>query len=195
MENIDELMKELHLDTHLTLEDIPDIDLYMDQVIQLFEKKFAPTKRNDNEKIVTKTMINNYAKGKLFFPIKNKKYTKEHIMLISMIYQMKSTLSINDIKKALHMLNEKIMVEEEFELGELYQHYLQLAENNVERFVDDNAALNHEVFADLEEQGNPDAAYFQQILLAASFAHMSNLYRRAAEKIIDGMEDAQTKKD
>lgn len=89
MQNIDELLEKLYLDTQLTIEEIPDIDLYMDQVIQLFENKFSQTKRNDEEKILTKTMINNYAKGKLFFPVKNKKYSKEHIMLISMIYQMK----------------------------------------------------------------------------------------------------------
>ena len=63
-------------DAQITLDDLPDIDLYMDQVIQIFENKLEKTKRNQDEKILTKTMINNYAKGKLFFPIKNKKYTK-----------------------------------------------------------------------------------------------------------------------
>ena len=51
-----------------------------------------------DEKVLTKTMINNYAKGKLFIPIKNKKYSKQHIMLINLIYQLKGALSINDIK-------------------------------------------------------------------------------------------------
>ncbi|RDW20905.1 DUF1836 domain-containing protein [Oceanobacillus chungangensis] len=195
MENINELMKELHLDTTLSLKDIPEINLYMDQVIQLFENKFAPTKRNDDEKILTKTMVNNYAKGKLFFPIKNKKYTKEHIMLISMIYQMKSALSINDIKKSLQTLNEKILEEEEFNIEKLYDRYLILAENNVARFLDDSMALNQEIFPDIAEQENIDAEYFQQLLLVASFANMSNLYRRAAEKIIDGMKEPQAKRD
>ena len=43
----------------------------MDQVIQLFESKLSEQKRNDDEKILTKTMINNYAKGKVI--IANKK--------------------------------------------------------------------------------------------------------------------------
>ncbi|AXI09907.1 hypothetical protein CUC15_13650 [Oceanobacillus zhaokaii] len=195
MENINELIKDLHLDTHLLLEDIPDIDLYMDQVIQLFEKKFAPTKRNEDEKILTKTMVNNYAKGRLFFPIKNKKYTKEHIMLISMIYQMKSVLSINDVKNSLQTLNNKLTDEEEFNLDALYENYLELAENNVARFLDDSTALSHKIFMELKDQENPDANYFQQLLLVASFANMSNLYRRAAEKIVDGMNEEQKKKD
>ena len=76
MVNIDKFLDELGLNEHLTLDDIPDIDLYMDQVIQLFEKKYAKTKRDPKDKTLTKTMINNYAKGRLFFPIKNKKYSK-----------------------------------------------------------------------------------------------------------------------
>ena len=73
MEKLDEIIASLGLENQLMLEEIPSIDLYMDQVIQLFENKFSELKRNDEDKILTKTMINNYAKGKLLFPIKNKK--------------------------------------------------------------------------------------------------------------------------
>ncbi|MGA9232145.1 MAG: DUF1836 domain-containing protein, partial [Exiguobacterium oxidotolerans] len=86
------------LDRQLQLDDIPNIDLYMDQVIQLFERTFEATTRTEGETILTKTMINNYAKKKLFFPVTNKKYTKNHLILISLIYQLKGTVSINDIK-------------------------------------------------------------------------------------------------
>ena len=72
MENINQIIEQLGLEASLTLEEIPKIDLYMDQVIQLFESKFNQTKRNEDEKVLTKTMINNYAKGKLIFPIQNK---------------------------------------------------------------------------------------------------------------------------
>lgn len=65
-------MEKLIADNQIQLEDIPQIDLYMDQVIQLFENTFGSTTRNEEEKVLTKTMINNYAKGKLFFPVKNK---------------------------------------------------------------------------------------------------------------------------
>ncbi len=80
----------------------------MDQVIQLFERTFEETTRSTDETILTKTMINNYAKKKLFFPVTNKKYTKEHLILISLIYQLKSSFSINDIKTILAPLNEGI---------------------------------------------------------------------------------------
>lgn len=79
--NFDEKIKQLHLERQLKLEDLPQVDLYMDQVIQLFQNVYGETLRNDSEKVLTKTMINNYSKGKLLFPIQNKKYTNEHLIL------------------------------------------------------------------------------------------------------------------
>ena len=105
--DIIEILNNLSLESNIKLEEVPEIDLYMDQVIQLFESKLSNQKRNDEEKILTKTMINNYAKGKLLLPIKNKKYSKEHIILMSLIYNLKGVLSINDIKLCLDQIINK----------------------------------------------------------------------------------------
>ena len=105
--DIIEILNNLSLESNIKLEEVPEIDLYMDQVIQLFESKLSNQKRNDEEKILTKTMINNYAKGKLLLPIKNKKYSKEHIILMSLIYNLKGALSINDIKLCLDEIINK----------------------------------------------------------------------------------------
>lgn len=157
-------------DRQLQLEDIPNIDLYMDQVIQLFERTFEETTRSADETILTKTMINNYAKKKLFFPVTNKKYTKEHLILISLIYQLKSSFSINDIKTILAPLNEGIE-QDQLDLEGFYRNYLELTERNTARFVTEQDALTASTTDPLE-----------QIL---AMAHMSNLYRRAAERLID----------
>ena len=83
--SIDEIIKKLALTERVEEKDIPEIDLYMDQVIQIFEQKLSNSKRKDSDKVLTKTMINNYAKAKLLMSIKNKKYSKEHLLLMSMI--------------------------------------------------------------------------------------------------------------
>ncbi|GAB3057469.1 DUF1836 domain-containing protein [Virgibacillus ainsalahensis] len=188
MESVEKLINSLNLDNQLSLEDIPDLDLYMDQVIQLFENKFAASKRNEDEKVLTKTMINNYAKGRLFFPIENKKYSKDHLVLISMIYQMKGALSINDVKTTLDQLNTK-MTEDEFDLQQLYQGYLRLSEANVEVFKEDIQKHKKEVKQEVSKLGDNDEAYLEKLLLVAVFTSMSNLYRRAAEKIVDEIAD------
>ena len=59
----------LGLEKTIHPDEIPKLDLYMDQLIQLFENKFKDTLRNDKEKVLTKTMVNKYGKDKLFFPI------------------------------------------------------------------------------------------------------------------------------
>ncbi|MDP4083313.1 MAG: DUF1836 domain-containing protein [Bacillota bacterium] len=185
MENVDNILELLGLENKLTLEEIPKIDLYMDQVIQLFENKFSETKRNEDEKVLTKTMINNYAKGKLLFPIKNKKYSKEHLILMSLIYQLKGALSINDIKTTLGKINEKIM-KEDFQLDSFYESYLNLTTRNVQDFKVDVGKRAEQVID--QETGVED---LEKILLIASLANMSNLYRRVAEKLVDEMVEAK----
>jgi|SRR5690625_2296455 len=191
MKNVHDTIKDIQLDTHLSLDEIPDLDLYMDQVIQLFERKFAVMKRNEEEKVLTKTMINNYAKGKLFFPIQNKRYTKEHVILISMIYQMKGSLSIQDVKQTLDHLNEKI-VDESVSVQELYKKYIFLLEENHQIFeetVETHMKQSEEQAKQLEDD---ETAYLEQLLLIASFTMMSNFYRKAAESLVDQMQDKET---
>lgn len=187
--NLDNLLEKLQLNTRLSSQDIPGLDLYMDQVIQLFENKYEQTKRTTDEKILTKTMINNYSKGKLFFPIKNKKYSPEHVMLIDLIYEMKTILAIRDIKTTLESLNQQMM-EETLDLGPLYESFIKLSGSNLERFTEDSKKMVREVDA-----GQLDDSYLNQVLLVLSFVNMSNYYRRAAEALVDEIADIEAKKD
>jgi hypothetical protein len=190
MKNIDEILEGLHLDNHLVVDEIPDLDLYMDQVIQIFENKLEQSKRHEKDKVLTKTMINNYAKGKLFFPIDNKKYSKKHLILISMIYQLKGALSINDIKVTLEKLNQKI-VDENFDIEKIYQSYLKLSNNHIERFLVDVEESTDEVANEISLLEDDDFEYLEQFLLIASLVNMSNFYRRLAEKLVDNLSQSE----
>ncbi|MBU9710930.1 DUF1836 domain-containing protein [Evansella tamaricis] len=191
MDKIHQMLMELGLDTNIKIDDIPDLDLYMDQVIQLFEKKFGEVKRNDEEKVLTKTMINNYAKGKLFFPITNKKYSKEHIILISLIYQLKGALSISDIKKTLDEVNEKI-INGNMELDPFYSAYLNLSSTNAAQFTTDLEEHVKEVEKEVSSLEDDEKEQLEHILLIASLVNMSNFYRRTAEKLVDMIKENKT---
>jgi DNA-binding transcriptional MerR regulator len=186
MEKINQIIDSLGLETSLNLEEIPNIDLYMDQVIQLFENKFNDTKRNEDEKILTKTMINNYAKGKLIFPIQNKKYSKEHLILMSLIYQLKGVLSINDIKVTLDGVNKKI-IKEEVNLDSFYSSYLNLTSQNVADFKGDIEERVKDVKEEISENEKGNSPYLEQVLMISSLVHMSNLYRKVAERLVDNI--------
>ena len=86
-------------------EDIPNIDLYMDQVTTFMDTQLSSTKRYADDKILTKTMINNYAKNNLLPPPVKKKYSKDHLLLLIFIYYFKSILSIKDIENDVNTLH------------------------------------------------------------------------------------------
>ena len=75
-------------------EEIPNIALYMDQVTTFMDAQLASSRRFESDKVLTKTMINNYAKNKLLPPPVKKKYSPEHMMLLVFIYYFKNILSI-----------------------------------------------------------------------------------------------------
>lgn len=87
-------------------EDIPDIDLYMDQVLTFLERKLAPISGEPSDKPVTKTMINNYVKANVLPAPEKKKYTKEHMIYLLLLYCLKSLYSIDDSGKLLAMVRE-----------------------------------------------------------------------------------------
>ena len=94
-------------------EDIPNIDLYMDQVTTFMEAQLAHSKRYKDDKILTKTMINNYAKNNLLPSPEKKRYSKEHLLVLIFIYYFKNILSINDIQTLLGPLTDKYFKSDE----------------------------------------------------------------------------------
>ena len=69
--------------------EIPKIDLYLDQLVCLLEQYLSNyIKNDDSEKIITKTMINNYVKHKIINPPVNKKYNTEHIAYLFVIKRL-----------------------------------------------------------------------------------------------------------
>ena len=182
--DIIEILNSLPLESNIKLDEVPEIDLYMDQVIQLFESKLRNQKRNDDEKILTKTMINNYAKGKLLLPIKNKKYSKEHIILMSLIYNLKGALSINDIKLSL----DKIISKSEdgnYPLRELYSSFLKECANDESNFKIDVSTRFENISNIVDGNEKLDGDFEKKFLLLCSLVNMSNMYRRMSEKLID----------
>ena len=85
----------------LTTKDIPSLDLYMDQIMTLFDDHLQDNKRFVDDKLLTKTMINNYSKAGVIKPVKGKKYTKEQIIGMLLVYNLKNTITIQEIKQVL----------------------------------------------------------------------------------------------
>lgn len=81
-------------------EELPEIDLYMDQVLNFIEKYALFPTSEDGSHCITKSMINNYVKlGLMPKPVK-KKYSRTHVAYLIAITTLKQVLSISEVQEA-----------------------------------------------------------------------------------------------
>ena len=119
--------------------DIPNIDLYMDQVTTFMNTRLKSSSRNpEQDKFMTKTMINNYAKNDLLPSPEKKKYTKEHVVILLFIYYFKSFLSISDIQTLFKPLTDKYFGDDkEFRLEDIYNEVFSMEKGEVDNLKKD----------------------------------------------------------
>ena len=131
--NILNLIRSMQNIDYISPEDIPNIDLYMDQVTTFMDEHLKSSKRFPDDKILTKTMINNYTKNNLLPPPAKKKYTKEHMLLLIFIYYFKNFLAINDIKNILEPISNKFFDGDgERDLSQIYEEVVSLGRENMD---------------------------------------------------------------
>lgn len=178
----------------INISDIPDIELYMDQVTTFIDNKLGYNKRTLKDKILTKTMINNYTKSKILLPSKNKRYNRQHMILLILIYYLKQILSINDISTLFTPLFKNMASARDGEeyLGSLYNSFLQLKENSVHEFKE-IISRRLKLIDDKTDAFSEDEKESTRILLTVlMLVATASIQKRIAEKLID--EYLQTKK-
>lgn len=135
---LESIMKSLSRIEYLQPNDIPSIPLYMDQVTSLLDESMRGMKRYPDDKILTKTMINNYAKNNLLPPPVKKKYEKEHVIMLIFIYYFKNILSIKDIEKLLHPLAmEHFGSNENLDVTDIYTEVLNMQQSCIDDIMKD----------------------------------------------------------
>ena len=131
---LNSIMESFDRISYVKASDIPNIDLYMDQVTTFMDKNFRKTTRYPgDDKVMTKTMINNYAKNDLLPPPVRKKYSREHILILIFIYYYKGFLSISDIQTLLGPITDKFFHKgEEFDIQSVYEEVFQIGYGQIE---------------------------------------------------------------
>ena len=187
-EELKQMINMLNLKEKIELESIPNLDLYMDQVITLFEDNLNHTKRYEGDKLLTKTMINNYTKDKLLMRAVKKKYTKEHVLLMILLYELKQVLTIGDIKSLFGTIIKDDKVNEEL-LACIYQIYLDSKVICADEFEVETIRINEYVSQEIDKIGfdSKDIDYekLSSMLEVIFLTEKANYYKRLAEKIID----------
>ncbi|HOO27411.1 MAG TPA: DUF1836 domain-containing protein [Lachnospiraceae bacterium] len=166
---------------------IPGIDLYMDQVTTFMEEHLSPSKRYDDDKILTKTMINNYAKNELIPPPVKKKYNKEHILLLTFIYYFKNLLSINDIQKLLSPLVDKFYQnkESDISLTDLYDEIFKMCDEKREILQESVARNLQTAESTFENAAEEDRDYLQLFAFIGILSQDAYAKLLIIEKLLD----------
>lgn len=188
-EMIDLIRKIQNID-YIPPKDIPNIDLYMDQVTTFMDEHLKSSKRFDDDKILTKTMINNYTKNELLPPPNKKKYSKEHMILLIFIYYFKNFLSINDIKDILEPISSTFFqAENGFDLDKIYQEIFNIELENIDSQVRDmirKLNKSNETFSEITDEKE------RKVLTNFAFICMLSFDIWVKKTIIESIVDQET---
>ena len=181
----------------ISLEEMPNIDLYMDQLTTFMDERLKKTTRHPgSDKILTKTMINNYAKNDLLPPPISNKYSKDHLILLIFIYYLKSILSINDIQTLIEPLKERFHVsDDELNLSRIYETAYELQTEELEPVIEDlkkkyQRSLKTYDDENLSEEDKKRMQLFSFITLLSYDVYVKKLL---IEKMLDNITEAKEK--
>lgn len=171
-------------------EDLPNIDLYMDQVTTFMDSQLAVSKRHAEDKVLTKTMINNYAKNNLLPPPVKKKYSKEHLLALIFIYYFKNILSIGDIQEILNPITDKYFASDlNFNLEDIYSEVFRLEKSevlNLQKDITKKYNTSHQTFEDIPKDiSEKDKADLQQFAFICMLSFDVYVKKQLIEKLID----------
>ncbi len=174
-----QIRKWIKLD-YIVPEDIPEIELYMDQVTHFMDRHLSGNKRSKDDKTLTKTMINNYTKNKLLPPPVKKKYSKEHIIILIYIYYLKNVISIGDIEKLLFPMTDRYF--DSKKLTKIYEQIYEIEKVeyfNIESSTARAAAITEKMFPKSEDE------YLNKMAFIYLLSYDIFSKKRLIEKLID----------
>lgn len=186
-EFVNSLLQRLAKLNYIKPGDVPNIELYMDQVTTFMDEHLSDVKRYEDDKILTKTMINNYTKNDLLPPPVKKKYSKEHIYVLTFIYYLKNILSISDIQKLLNPLTDKFFNKEELpDLEYIYSEIYNMEKAQIaslSKDVVERTQVAKEAFLDVENEEDKD--FLQLFSLVGLLSFDVYMKKNIIESLID----------
>ncbi len=166
--------------------DIPNIDLYMDQVTTYMNEHLNASRRHSEDKILTKTMINNYAKNNLLPPPEKKKYSREHIMLLIFIYCYKGILSLQDIQSILEPIGEKYFHSKSGrDVSDLYAEIIRMDRDRQENFREEVNDMVDEAADYFSDATGSEREFLRVLSMINMLAYDVFVRKMLIEKLID----------
>jgi predicted choloylglycine hydrolase len=189
---IKQIINSLKRIDYIKPEDIPNIDLYMDQVTTFMDEHLQASKRYPEDKMLTKTMINNYTKNNLLPSPDRKKYSKEHMLLLIFIYYFKNILSISDIQSVFNPLTEKFYKNKSgISLEEIYTEVFSLEQEQIDSITKDiirKFSKSKNTFPDVDEEDREFLTTFSFICMLSFDVYIKKtIIEKLIDKSVSGM--------
>ncbi len=175
--------------------DFPDVDLYMDQVTTYLDTHIASIKFDEDDVVLTKTMINNYVKSGVLPPPVNKKYSKQHLIMLIFIYYFKGILPVSEVKKMLDPINEEFFNDDDMNVEFIYSEMYDSIKNQIVKTSKDVYSKSFEArqhFTDIKDISEREE--LQNFIMMGMLAFDIFLKRKMLEKLIETNYNMQTNK-
>lgn len=117
-------------------DEIPNFPLYIDQVVAIIDDTLEFLPRNEGDKTITNTMINNYVKAGIVPPPEKKRYTRDHVAYFIVICLLKRVYSLDEISKLFRLQILKSSTEVAYKkFCNIFEYYIN-NEDDVAVYVD-----------------------------------------------------------
>ena len=190
-----QLQEKLKSIDYVKTEDIPNIGLYMDQVTTFMDEQLEACKRYDDDKILTKTMINNYAKNNLLPAPEKKKYSKEHVLTLLFIYYFKNLLSISDIQALLNPITDSYFGnKDDFNMEDVYNEVFHLEKEESEKLLKDLGKKYFIAQHTFEQFPEEDRSFLQKFSFICLLSYDVYIKKMVIESMIDELHQTESSK-
>ncbi|MGN0348678.1 MAG: DUF1836 domain-containing protein [Roseburia sp.] len=183
------ILEELSTISYVSPEDIPNIDLYMDQITTFMGSHLVSAKRHGTDKILTKTMINNYTKNDLLPPPEKKKYSREHVLTLIFIYYFKNILSISDIQNILNPITDRYFDKQSgYTLEDIYKEVFSLENHETRNIMRDLAKKFNTAMSTFPDATEEEADLLRTFSFICMLSYDVYVKKILIEKLIDQTE-------
>ena len=170
----------------ISLEEFPDMEIYMDQAETFINKELSVYKKNEKDKVITKTMIGNYVKHNMLPRPSNKKYSRDHLILLTLIYYLKGTFQMDEIEKLMKPLidNYNSEFDDKINLMNIYDGILAVQETERDTMAQKTREMIENIKYHLKEAELSDDDMLELFMLIVNLSMKADAQKFLAQQLL-----------
>lgn len=167
-------------------DDFPEMEIYMDQAETFLNKGLKIYRKSEKDKVITKTMIGNYVKHNMLPRPVNKKYSKDHLILLALIYSLKGTFQMEEIEQIVKPLIDNCNSEfdDKIDLSVLYEGILKVQADEQEALAQSVNQMIEKSKHQLKETELSDDDMLELFMLIVNLSMNADAQKFLAHKLL-----------